>query len=1059
MSYQEELLNIFGNNNYNYIINKHNDVITRLEEDNYIDEFIKLYKSYNENLDFLSSFYTAVRVIFVNHYKYQEKVVNHRVTRIVPKSFKSMNFIIKSEFLKFEDLKSISLNHIFATPRDELLIDKVGIENLLKFENDTGYLSKEINVGFAVHNFFYKFCYFLYNNQSKLSNRIPSYDEFLDIVCDYIIFLKREKENGVYLDYQEFPDYFRKRYKDLYIDEEVDEELKIRFYLGELDLGVIKNNLNFITYIKDKNLHNVLFDKIDIYYKDNKYNFFEIYSSKFGNESLIELITSFADLLQLLNIKEIDFNLDKDKLDKQIRDIIYTELKNNNVKYGFIANSKSFNALLFKKEHNELFLDEDAPNELKKAFYDGLSFKYISSNRRYLKLIKEKDYITSIIKKEDISVKDFFDILKDDSFRLILNNPDTISKALKEGELQNLCYWYIKTGRKYIPDYEVIKFFNANETDKFINNKNKWKSLLKSISFSEEGNKEVLLKLAYLFGVFDGDDVGYRQIQELLLTVPKHIYRKDSSFITDFGECLDDFRIVKIKKTLIKEGFKINQDNFIYDLYKQNKDSSYTLMINMQDYPKSTALLRDLMEESELSNVITPSICNDLFYNFKMSYNKEFKELFLYNIRDIIKDNVLRYYISFIQRKFDEIKKFYNNKKLTLDMCLNYVRNNTLENVEVGNEILADNLSKYGYSQEQFEVLQKIYNVGKQRIYSSIPRVTGTYKNYRYEIARLDSDLPLYIGDKTSCCQRLGLLGESCMVHSMTNPNGRLFYVYDEDGDLVSESWVWRNKDVICFDNIQVPVEIMTKNGYRKGFFDRKIRTPFGDELLEVYLEASKEIYLVDNETYLDLYSKGKITKEQYEDLCLKKITIGEGYSSIMGSLDANLMKDMDCEVPLPYKNPITGDPFLYIRDSKVQYLVLNRKEHKSTKKTLTIYYDDFRIIEDNIKELEVFKIKREEQDIRKEYSILSDIDMDSESFFRELNEIYNGSNMKILTHACFTIIYDQKDNIIIKDILYNTNINRKTLFKLLKLALKQLSKNNELELDNNVKELILEIN
>ena len=1044
MSYQEKLLNIFGNNNYNYIINKHNDVIIRLNKDNYIDEFIKLYKSYNENLDFLSSFYASVRVILISHYKYDEKIVNHKVQRTAPDSFKSMNFLIKSELLKFEDLKNVSLNHIYITPRDELLIDKIGIDNLLRFEKDTGYLSKEINVGFTVHNFFYKFCYFLYNNQNKLSNRILNYDEFLDLVCDYIIYLKREKENGVYLDYQEFPNYFKKKYKDLYIDEDVPEELKIRFYLGELDLGFIKNNLNFITYIKDKNIHNVLFDKIDIYYKDNKYNFFEIYSNKFGNESLIELITSFADLLQLLGNKDIDFSLNKNLVDKQIRSIIYKELKNNNIKYGFIANSKSFNALLFKKEYNELFLEEDAPNELKKAFYDGLSFKYISSNRRYLKLIKEKDFITSIIKKEDIKVKEFFDILKEDSFRLILNNPDTISKALKEGELEKLCYWYIKTGRKYIPDYEVIKFFDSKETDKFVLNKNKWKSLLKSISFSEEGNKEVLIKLAYLFGVFDGDDVGYRQIQELLLSIPKHIYKKDSSFIDDFGEALDDFRIVKIKKTLIKEGFEIKNDNFIYDLYKKNKDGSYTLMINMQEYPKSTALLRNLMEECELSNVLTPSICNDLFYNFKMSYNKEFKELFLYNIRDIIKDNVLRYYISFIQRKFDEIKKFYNNRKLTLDMCLNYVRNNILENVEVGNEILADNLSKYGYTQEQFEKLQRIYDIGKQRIYSSIPRITGTYNNYRYEIVRLDSELPLYVGDITTCCQRLGLLGESSMIHSMTDKNGRLFVVYDEDGDLVSESWVWRNKDVLCFDNIEVPIEVMSKNGYRKGFFDRKIRTNFGDELLEVYL---------------DLCKKGKITKEQYEDLCLKKITIGEGYSSIAGSLSANLMKDIETEEPLPYRNPIDGDNYLYIRDSKLQYLVLNRKEKKSIKKTLPIYFDDFRIIKNNIKELEIFKIKREEQDIRKDYSILSNLDMDSESFFNELNDIYNGLNIKILTHSCFTIIYDQQDKIIIKDILYNTNIDKKVLFRLLKMALKQLSKNNKLELDNNVKELVLEIN
>lgn len=1054
MSYHEKLLDAFGEINYNYITSKHDDVITTFCSDNHIDEFIRLYNSYSENLDILSSFYAAVRVIFNNYYHYTEKMVNNKILRVVPSSFKSMNFVIKSEILHFSEIENISINHIFKSPKDELIIDKIGVDNILRFEKDTGYFSKEINMGYTIHKFFSMFLYYLYNNQNKLSNRIPSYDEFLDIVQDYFIFLKKNKENGIYLDIQEFPNYFKEKYNDLYIDEEVDEELRMRFYLGELDLSVIKDKLDILPYIKDKNINNVLFDTINVIHNNAKYNFYNIYSIKYGNDALIELITSFADLLTLLNNKIIDFDLSKELFDKQIRDIIYNELHNSKMKYTFLAYSRSYNATLFRQEHNELFLDEDAPKELKNAFYDGLSFRYISNNRRYIKYIKEKDYITSIIKKEDIQAKEFFDVLKGDAFRLILNSPDTISKSLKEDELNNLCFWYIKTGRSYIPEYEVIKFFNINESDRFIKNRNKWKSLLKSKSFSEEGNKEVLIKLAYLFGIFHDDDQGYNKLKELILDVPKHIYKRDSVFFTTFEECLDDYRIVKLKKTLIKEGFNIKQDNYIYDLYKVNKDGSYTLMINMQEYPKSRLLLRDLMEECNISNVLTPSICNDLFYNFKLSYNKEFKELFIHNINEIIKDHVCRYYIAIIQRKFEEIKRFHNNKKLTLDMCINYVRNNSLENVDIGNELLADHLSKFGYDQKKYDEVQKIYNIGKQRIYSSIPRVTGTYENYRYEIVRLDSVIPIEAGDITTCCQKIGLLGETCMIHSMVDKNGRLFVVYDEDGDLVSESWVWRNKDVICFDNIEVPVDVMMKNGYKKAFFDRGIRTSFGDKLLEVYIEASKELYLTDNETYRELLKNGIITKEQYEDLVLKKVTIGEGYSSIQGSLVANLKKDMDIEKPLPFKNPITKDDFLYTNDSKIQYLVLDRKEKKSTKKTLSIYHDDFRIIDSKITELEIFKIKREEQAFRED-SILYEVDINPNTFFNDINKIYSSNNTKIMTHSCFTIIYEQGEYIIIKDIFYNKDIDKKTISKLLKLAIHQLELISNIRLEDNVKQVL----
>ncbi|MBR3116911.1 MAG: hypothetical protein IKF36_03445 [Bacilli bacterium] len=1057
MNYQDKLLNTFGDNNYNYIISKHNDVITKLSNDNHIDEFIKLYNSYSENLDFLNSFYAAVRVIFKNHYQYTEKVINNRITRVVPSYFSSMNFVIKSEILHYEDIEKISMNNIMYSNRDEIIIDKIGLDNIMRFEKETGYFSKEIHMGFTIHKFFSMFLNYINNNQYKLSNRIPSYEEFLDIMEDYFIFLKRNKENGVYLDIQEFPISFKKKYKDLFIDEEADEEYRLRFYLGELDLSYIKDNLGVISYIKDKTIENVLFDNISIINNNTKYSFYNIYSIKFGNEALIELITSFADLLTLLNNKNIDFNLDKEAFDKQIRDIIYTELKSSKIKYDFLANSNSFNAILFKGEHNDLFLDEDAPNDLKNAFYDGLSFKYISNNRRYIKYIKNKDYITSIIKKEDIRAKEFFDILKDDAFRLILNNPDTISKALKEDELNNLCFWYLKTGRTFIPEYEVIKFFDTKEADRFIINKNKWKSLLKSLSFREDGNREVLIRLAYLFGVFHDDDQGYNKLKELILGVPKHIYKKDSIFITSFSECLDDSRIQKIKKSLIKEGFNITQDDFIYDLYKENKDGSYTLMINMQEYPKSNLLLRDLMEECELSNVLTPSICNDLFYNFKLSYNKEFKDLFSHNIREIIKDNVCRYYISIIQRKFDEIKKFHSNRKLTLEMCINYVRNNSLENVGIGNEILADHLSKLGFSQEKYDELQAIYNIGKQRIFSSIPRVTGKVGNYRYEMVRLDCVLPLIVGELIPCCQRLGQLGETCMIHSMLDKNGRLFVVFDENNNLISESWVWRNKDVLCFDNIEVPTSILVEHGYKKAFFDRGMRTSFGDKLLEVYLEASKDIYLTDKEKYDELLETGQITKEQYEDLVLKKITIGDGYSSIQGSLQANLNKDLFPEKPLTFVNPITKDNFLYIRDSRTQYLVLNRKEKKSTNKTLHVYHDDFKIIDKNISELEIFKIKREEQAFR-ENSILLYTNTESKQFFKDLNNIYNSSNIKIMSHACFTIIYEQTDIIKIKDIFYNKDIDQKTISKFLKLALLQLKQIANIKLEDNVKQVLSNI-
>ena len=70
---------------------------------------------------------------------------------------------------------------------------------------------------------------------------------------------------------------------------------------------------------------------------------------------------------------------------------------------------------------------------------------------------------------------------------------------------------------------------------------------------------------------------------------------------------------------------------------------------------------------------------------------------------------------------------------------------------------------------------------------------------------RLDDPLALAIGTLTDCCQELGNAAQTSMEHSMTDKHGRLFIVKDEKGNVVAQSWVWRNKNVLCFDNIEVP--------------------------------------------------------------------------------------------------------------------------------------------------------------------------------------------------------------------------------------------------------------
>ena len=158
-----------------------------------------------------------------------------------------------------------------------------------------------------------------------------------------------------------------------------------------------------------------------------------------------------------------------------------------------------------------------------------------------------------------------------------------------------------------------------------------------------------------------------------------------------------------------------------------------------------------------------------------------------------------------MQKQFSMIKAINSNRKLTLDLSLAYVQENKFTSVDVGNEEVAEISAIAGYTQEDFDKLQEIYNYGKQRIFSSIPKIEKTKGKYTYEMLRLDDPLAMAIGTLTDCCQELGNAAELCMEHSMVDKHGRVFVVRDDQGNIAAQSWVWRNKNVICFDNIEIP--------------------------------------------------------------------------------------------------------------------------------------------------------------------------------------------------------------------------------------------------------------
>ena len=516
----------------------------------------------------------------------------------------------------------------------------------------------------------------------------------------------------------------------------------------------------------------------------------------------------------------------------------------------------------------------------------------------------------------------------------------------------------------------------------------------------------------------------------------------------------------ELKNSMEKENLRIEPgEGPLEKIYQKNKDGSYSLRINAQSYPTSSVWARRILEKMEGFPILTSKIAGEYFVNFDMKYQPSFREFFLRNYESIIEDKRYLANISKIQSDFPKVERAYknNNKKqlLNLDFACRQVEKNRFKNVQVGNEQAASEVAKVEtnnylkngkrcYNQQDWEDLQEIYNEGKQRVTSSIPRIENKKGQYSYEILRLDDCLALTIGDRTDCCQCLLEAGASCMKHSMTNKHGRIFVVRDEQETIIAQSWVWRNEDILCFDNIEVPDQQMYLHGIEKGEEDLSIRNEFTDAILAVYQKAAREIIEEDNRVYKELEKEGKITKEQYERSHLRKATTGEGFSNILGSLKT-LPQDSERVKPLP-----SGK--LYTDSQIAQYILAESdapKEEKGRRyeeNTFPVFYDSYKEYSDkNFTETMLETLQKLEVVTKKdlEYSNLEEIDdLNHIVSTTAINYELNPEKTKIILHPNFAIIYEKEDDkVIIGDLLYNTEIkSREGIKNIENIVLMQMS-------------------
>ena len=342
-----------------------------------------------------------------------------------------------------------------------------------------------------------------------------------------------------------------------------------------------------------------------------------------------------------------------------------------------------------------------------------------------------------------------------------------------------------------------------------------------------------------------------------------------------------------------------------------------------------------LLKEMELPGVFTFEKGEIMFAGLTPPYSENFKNFFLANKTEILRKPEFYTEFQSMHKRMEAVIKDPNisirfqSGRYTVKELLDDIKNISYDNIEPGEHELAYRAKKSNLSQEEFNVAKEVHKKMLEREKQTVPPVEYKGKKYVGRILRIDDPLHFTIGNITTCCQRFGehQPGESSMLHSATEENGSVFVIeeVDEYGNVVkpvAQSWTWRNGDRVCFDNVEIPNTVMSELG-REGAYD---------EIFGIYRSVAAKMIDIDKKALGRLLDEGKITKEQYDALVIKQVTIGTGCDDLIKNISGETksgLKHASTVLPAEKGKLYSGvnkDRSLYV-DSGNQYILAENDE------------------------------------------------------------------------------------------------------------------------------------
>ena len=302
-----------------------------------------------------------------------------------------------------EELKTLPRDYVFnmSIPISELLnynvlsfIGTYGLKNIVDFDNECGHFFTKNNCEMLkLMNDMYLMYSNLENDPNKTIyikkdyNRPYTKDEFYEAMKRMIIYGPNYGYKAP--NYRDITGEFRVRNAELFISEEAPEELQEMFYKKSITPQLLLEHPEYIQFLNGKDLSSCLKNRY-IYVKDiNEYqNIYKFLSNKTDFNGVMNFITEYNEILDiLLNIEtpisqQYEINVSVNDGIDQIKNKIHETFREIIIKKGLTY--PTYIPKDLSEKYPSMFLDKNAPKELKEAFYGRtITSEFILSNPAY----------------------------------------------------------------------------------------------------------------------------------------------------------------------------------------------------------------------------------------------------------------------------------------------------------------------------------------------------------------------------------------------------------------------------------------------------------------------------------------------------------------------------------------------------------------------------------------------------------------------------------------------------------------------------------------------------